>query len=297
MNVDGETSIGTLCLLVTSATNESQTDQQQVPQDTPPPTASSTLTATPTVPSTLQAHQQQVQAWTRTLDPSGDRIVFRIPTSVAERILEQVVHGTICPLSASLLQLATHTDRQPRSGQVGELWLSLSLGKAFTGDAVIISVQAVWIPVRSAGGNEKRLRLSVGAEISTIAIRPVWIVCVTPGGCRCRCVGWRQSVGGGRRRRVGWRCGRVGGCRADRDVIRDRKRSHVDAYVHERRVDPAALSVHAAELQPGAGGVAGVDIELIPLGHRGYYGAERARPFSHIGLFNCDDKVRSWNRR
>ena len=105
MNVDGETSIGTPCLLVTSATNESQTDQQQVPQDTPPPTTSSTLTATPTVPSTLQAHQQQVQAWTRTLDPSGDRIVFRIPVSVAERILEQVVHGTICPLSASLLRI------------------------------------------------------------------------------------------------------------------------------------------------------------------------------------------------
>ncbi len=293
MNADGETSIWTPCLLVTTATNESQTDQQQVPQDTPPPTASPTLTATPTAPPTLQAHQQQVQAWIRTLNPYGDQIVFRIPTSVAERILDQVVHGPICPLSASQLQLATHADRQARSGQVGELWRSFSLAKAFTRESVVVAVQPVWVPVRSAGGNEKRLRFSLGVEIITIAIRPVGIVCVTPGGCRCG--GWRQSVGGGRRRRAGWRCGRVGGCRADRDVIRDRKRNSVDAYVHERRVDPAALPVHAAELQPGAGGVAGIDIELVPLGHRGYYGAERPRPFSHIGPFHLDVKVRSWN--
>ena len=74
---------------------------------------------------------------------------------------------------------------QPRPGQFGESWLSLSLGKAFTREAVFISVQPVWVAVRSASGNETGLRFSVGAEIPTIAVRPVWIVWVTPTGwCR-----------------------------------------------------------------------------------------------------------------
>ena len=182
----------------------------------------------------------------------------------------------------------------PGPGQVGESWLSLSLGKVLTSDAIVISVQPVWVPFRSASGNETGLRFLLGLEILTIEIRPVWIVWVARiGWCGCRC----GRVGRCRSGRAGCRCGRVGGCRADRDVIRDRKRNHVDAYVHERRVDPAALPFHAAEVQPGAGGVAGVDIEPFSLAHRGYYGAERPRPFSHIGSFNCDDKVRSWNRR
>ena len=192
-----------------------------------------------------------------------------------------------CGIRAPRILLST--SRQP--GQVGESWFSLSFGIVFTSDFIVISVQPVWVPVRSASGNVKRLRFLLGAEIITIAIRPVWIVWVTSDGCRC------GNVGACRGRRAGWRYGRAGGCRADRDVIRDRKRNHVDAYVHERRVDPAALPFHAAELQPGAGGVAGVDIEPFSLAHRGYYGAERPRPFSHIGSFNCDDKVRSWNRR
>jgi len=107
----------------------------------------------------------------------------------------------------------------PRPGQVGVLWLSFSLGKVLTSDVIVISVQPVWVPFRSASGKEKRLRFFLGVEIITIAIRPVWVVWVTPDGC--------GSVGA-------CRCGRVGGCRADRDVIRDRKRNHVDAYVHER---------------------------------------------------------------
>ena len=58
--------------------------------------------------------------------------------------------------------------------------------------------------------------------------------------------------------------------RRGRDVCRDRNRRHVDSQVQEWRVDPAALIVHAAELDPGgvkaAAAVAGDDVEPLALG-------------------------------
>ena len=174
---------------------------------------------------------------------------------------------------------------------MGELWLSLSLGKVLTSDAIVISVQPVWVPVRSASGNETGLRFSLGVEILAIEIRPVWIVWIAPiGWCRCG----RGRVGACRSRRAGSRSRSVGGRRRNVSCNGNPFRMCDD---QKRLVDPAAAPRDTAEQNPSARWVECLGIEPVSLGHRGYYGEGRPRPFSHIGPFNCDDKVRSWNRR
>lgn len=92
-------------------------------------------------------------------------------------------------------------------------------------------------------------------------------------------------------RRAGRR--RVGGRR--RDVLRDRHGRPGDAQIQERRVDPTALLVHAAELDPGGveavAAVAGDDVEALALGDGADDREVVAGPCAHIDARAADNEI------
>ena len=98
---------------------------------------------------------------------SIERLYLRLTCTIRFTYQHWFRAGSHCARSLSTFWCRFHAG----AGQVGESWLSLSLGKAFTREAVFISVQPVWVPVRAASGNETRLRFSLGVEIITIEIR------------------------------------------------------------------------------------------------------------------------------
>ena len=89
---------------------------------------------------------------------SIERLYLRLPCTTRFTYQHWFKAGSHCARSLSTFW-CRFTPGLAKSANHG---FPLSLGKAFTREAVSISVQPVWVPVRSASGNETRLRFSVG---------------------------------------------------------------------------------------------------------------------------------------